>query len=141
MIYAIRLKGLNFGHPNPSSPLSTNFAQTIQFRSKHTQLVDVLNCHSTPSSPPNLINFGIFLENFNNEINIVTYSFFFAKAQRKANRFSPSQLLWKASVPSVFPLESYKSSTKDVSGWKQYNREIERLREHGKRWKKEICCS
>ena len=45
---------------------------------------------STPSSWTSLIgiqnpttqsNFGIFLENFNNEVNIVTYSFFFANAQ------------------------------------------------------------
>ena len=77
-------------------PLSTN----IQFWSKHTPLLDLLNWHSPPSSHQG--NFGIFLENFNNEINIVTYSFFLANAQsiyysrmynksdRKSNSFSPT---------------------------------------------------
>ena len=77
-------------------PLSTN----IQFWSKHTPLLDLLNWHLPLSS--NQGNFGIFLENFNNEINIVTYSFFLANAQsiyysrmynksdRKSNSFSPT---------------------------------------------------
>ena len=67
----------------PSSPLSTN----IQFWSNHTPLLDVLNWHSTTSHTQThththntLGNFGIFLKNFNNEVNIVKYSFFFANA-------------------------------------------------------------
>ena len=66
--------------------------------------------------PLTLGNFGIFFENFNNEINIVKLSFFFAnahgiyyshmynKTDRKANRLSPSRLLRTANVSSVFPL-------------------------------------
>ena len=56
-------------------------------------------------------NFRIFLEDFNNEISIVSYSFFFAnahniyyspkstKTDRKANRLSPRRLLLKANIP------------------------------------------
>ena len=69
-----------------------------------------------PPPPLTLGNFGSFLENFKNEINIVTHSFFLAnahsiyyshmyhKTDRKVNSFSPSRLLRKADVSLVFPL-------------------------------------
>ena len=53
------------------------------------------------------------------------------KTDRKANSFPPSRLLRKASLTLVFPLQNYKSSTKEVSGWKQCKREIESVIEHG----------
>ena len=104
------LWGVIHSKPNPpSSPLSTN----TKFWSKHTPLFGILNWHS---KPPTLGNFGIFLNNVNNEINIVTYSFFFTTANSiyyfhmynitewKTNSYLPGQLLWKANVPSMFPL-------------------------------------
>ena len=50
------------------------------------------------------------------------------KTERKGNSFSSSQRLLKASVLSVFPLKNYKSSIKEVFGWKKFNREIESVR-------------
>ena len=61
-------------HPLPLSPLSKN----IKFWSMHTLLPDVLNWHSKSPHPGQFRN---FLENFNNEINIVPQSFSFANAQ------------------------------------------------------------
>ena len=76
-------------------------------------------------NPSTLVNFGIFIENFNNQIKIVVYTFFIAhaynsiyyshmynKTDRKVNSFSPSRLLREANVPLVFPLHNYKWSTK-----------------------------
>ena len=66
-----------------------------------------------PPSPMTLDDFGISFENFDNGINIVTYSFFFAKAHsiyyshiyyKSDRKATPSQLLSKANVPSVSPL-------------------------------------
>ena len=67
-IFFFPLEKLKFGPFSFFPNLFTN----IQFWSKVTPLLDVLNRHSM--SPPQ--NFGIFLENVNYEINIVTYSFF-----------------------------------------------------------------
>ena len=122
-------KNLNFGPPILSSRLSTN----IPFCSKHTIHSSTSLSGIQPLPPTILGNLGIFQQNFNNEIIIVTYSFCFVNVHsiyyshmydntnRKTNSFAPSRLLWKATVPLVFPLQNYKSSTKEVSGWKQCN--------------------
>ena len=47
------------------------------------------------------------------------------KTDRKVNSFSPNRLFLMAIAPLVFPLQNYKTSTKEVSGWKQCNREPE----------------
>ena len=65
------------------------------------------------------------MENFNNQINIVAYTFFIAhaynsiyysrmynKTDRKVNSFSPSRRSWKANAPLVFPLHNYKRNSK-----------------------------
>ena len=107
-------KSLNFGPPTPTSLLPTN----MQFSSKQTSLLDVLNWHSNHF--PALGNFGIFLENFNKDINIVTYSFFFAiihiiftipgfsqtwktwKTLRKAYILDNSGKTWRMSLKNKF---------------------------------------
>ena len=85
-----------------SPPLFTN----IQFWSKHNPPMDIINFHFIPP-----VNFGTFLENFNNKIDIMKYSFantynvYYSykckKTGRKANRLSPIRLLSKANVPVV----------------------------------------
>ena len=82
----------------PPSPLHFPlYSQTYNFglSTPHswTSLIGIQNS-------PTLDNFGIYLENLNNEINMVMHSFFFANAQsiyyshmynktdRKANSFS-----------------------------------------------------
>ena len=57
-------------------------------------------------------------ENFNNEINIVTYSFFFANAQ-------------SIYYSHIYNETDVKSRTKKVSGWKLCNRETVSVIEHG----------
>ena len=47
------------------------------------------------------------------------------KLTEKPTVFHQSDFLWKAIAPLVFSLQDYKSSTKEVSGWKQCNRETE----------------
>ena len=97
----------SFPHPTPSSLLSINIQFGLSTSHSCTSIIGIQN-------PPILGNFWIFLENFNNEINIVTYGFFFANAQSiyyshvynkadtKANSFSPNRLLWKTNAQMKF---------------------------------------
>ena len=77
--------------PFPLYPQKSNFGLSSPY--SWTSLIGI------QAPPSTLGNFGIFLETFNNGINIVTYSFFFAlansiyyshmyiKTNRKANSF------------------------------------------------------
>ena len=66
-LYSIAKKNVVRDHSFMTSAISTS----IQFWSKRNKLLDVLNWHSiTPG------NLGIFLKNFNNEINIMMYNCF-----------------------------------------------------------------
>ena len=108
MTSAKNAKCLNFGptltHPPlPLYPQTSNF--TLSTRHSWTSSIGIQN------SPKG--NFEMLLENFNNEINIVAQSFFFANTQsvyysdiynkidRKANRFSPRRLCTRFSKPQV----------------------------------------
>ena len=53
------------------------------------------------------------------------------KLTEKPTVFHQFDFLGKAIVPLVFPLQNYKSSTKDVSEWKQCNRETESVVHRG----------
>ena len=102
----------------PSSPLLRTPNFDLSRPHSWMSLIGIQN-------PSTLVNFGIFIENFNNQIKIVVYNFFIAhaynsiyyshmynKTDRKVNSFSRSRLLREANVPLVFPLHNYKWSTK-----------------------------
>ena len=117
MTSAKNAKCLNFGPPltHPPLPLypqTSNF--TLSTPHSWTSLIGIQN------SPKG--NFEMLLENFNNEINIVVKSFFFANTQsiyssdiynkidRKANRFSPRRLCTRFSKPQVLHVSIVKNT-------------------------------
>ena len=108
MTSAKNAKCLNFGPPLTHPPLPL-YPQTSTFTlSTPHSWTSLIGIQNSPKG-----NFEMLLENFNNEINIVVQSFFFANTQsiyssdiynkidRKANRFSPRRLCTRFSKPQV----------------------------------------
>ena len=117
-------KDLDFEPPPTSSPLYT----IIQFwnfdLSRSHSWTSLIRIQNPPASCPQLpwvISNSFLTANAYN----IYYSHMYNKTDRKAIVFHQSDFLWKSIVTLVFPLQNYKSSTKEVSGWKQCNRETE----------------
>ena len=104
-LFMMSAKKSTFRTPTHLYPQTSNFS--LSTTNLWASLIGIENFFT-------LCNFGIFLEKFNSDINIVRYNYFLAnsrsicysreynKTDRKGNSFSPSWLLWKANYLQCF---------------------------------------